>query len=176
MKRPLRVYLSLLLHDYSLLSNQEMADTKHQDQLFAVPILGEDSEALIELNKKLSTLGISNTIRLPTIVVIGDQSTGKSSVLQAITEISFPVQERTCTRFPIQISFRQTASGQNGGVKATISPGPLTEKDDAFRDRIQGFRIDREALTTEVMKEMIEKVCIQCHLNDYPNRSNSSSS
>ncbi|KAL4955828.1 P-loop containing nucleoside triphosphate hydrolase protein [Aspergillus filifer] len=119
--------------------------------------VGVESSEQLAFIDELHALGLSSTIELPELVVVGDQSTGKSSVLQAITEISFPVQERTCTRFPIQISFRQTASGQNGGVKATISPGPITERDDAFRDRIQGFRIDREALTTEVMKEMIEE-------------------
>ncbi|KAL4962706.1 putative dynamin family GTPase [Aspergillus stella-maris] len=119
--------------------------------------VGVESSEQLAFIDELHALGLSSTIELPELVVVGDQSTGKSSVLQAITEISFPVQERTCTRFPIQISFRQTASGHNGGVKATISPGPITERDDAFRDRIQGFRVDREALTTEVMKEMIEK-------------------
>ncbi|KAL4939797.1 hypothetical protein BDV06DRAFT_198064 [Aspergillus oleicola] len=119
--------------------------------------VGVESSEQLAFIDELHALGLSSTIELPELVVVGDQSTGKSSVLQAITEISFPVQERTCTRFPIQISFRQTASGHSGGVKATISEGPITGKDEAFRDRIQGFRIEKEDLTTEDMKEMIEK-------------------
>jgi GTPase SAR1 family protein len=92
-------------------------------------------------------------------VVVGDQSTGKSSVLQAITEVSFPVKDTMCTRFPIQISFRQTSTLSAYPVKATIVPGRVSENDEALRIRIKDFVIEKEELTQEVMEEIIDKVC-----------------
>ena len=93
------------------------------------------------------------------LVVVGDQSAGKSSVLQAITEVSFPVKDGTCTRFPIQISFRQTSTEKDFPIKATIVPGRQSENDVALVARIRDFAVERKELTTDVIKEMIEKVC-----------------
>jgi AAA15 family ATPase/GTPase len=92
-------------------------------------------------------------------VVVGDQNSGKSSVLQAITEVSFPVKDGTCTRFPIQISFRQTSASSKYPVKATIVPGRQSENDEELLLRIKGFMMEKEELTSEVMKEIIEEVC-----------------
>jgi hypothetical protein len=47
--------------------------------------------------------GISDHILLPQLVVCGDQSSGKSSVLEGITGIPFPRQDGVCTRFPIDV-------------------------------------------------------------------------
>ncbi|XP_010046033.2 dynamin-related protein 4C [Eucalyptus grandis] len=40
-------------------------------------------------------------IHLPTIVVVGDQSSGKSSVLESLTGINLPRGQGTCTRVPL---------------------------------------------------------------------------
>ncbi|KAL2824858.1 P-loop containing nucleoside triphosphate hydrolase protein [Aspergillus cavernicola] len=116
----------------------------------------ESSEQLAFIDE-LHALGLSSTIELPELVVVGDQSTGKSSVLQAITEISLPVDEGMCTRYPIQISFRQTPPSTKPSIKATITSGPQTEKDDAFLARIQDYNIEKDSLTPEVIREMISK-------------------
>ncbi|KAL4987610.1 P-loop containing nucleoside triphosphate hydrolase protein [Aspergillus falconensis] len=119
--------------------------------------VGVESSEQLAFVDELHKLGLSSSIELPELVVVGDQSTGKSSVLQAITEVSFPVKQDTCTRFPVQISFRQTAEVTRPAVKATIIPGRLTEKDDAFRARTKDFCMESEALTQEVLKAMIDK-------------------
>lgn len=46
----------------------------------------------------------------PSIVVIGDQSDGKSTVLQAISRLKFPRNEGLSTRCPIQLSLRRGLS------------------------------------------------------------------
>lgn len=56
---------------------------------------------------KLRTYGVGEFVSLPQIVVCGDQSSGKSSVLEAITEIPFPRKDNLCTRFATQIVLRR---------------------------------------------------------------------
>lgn len=63
--------------------------------------------ALLDKIDKLFALGIGNYIALPQIVVVGDQSSGKSSVLQALVKLAFPRDSGLCTRFATQITFRR---------------------------------------------------------------------
>ncbi|KAK5946769.1 hypothetical protein PMZ80_000912 [Knufia obscura] len=70
----------------------------------AAPILGDEAQRLISCNQKLQELGIDDTIKLPRIVVIGDQSTGKSSLIEAISTIKVPKDTNLCTKCPIAIN------------------------------------------------------------------------
>ncbi|KAH7114597.1 P-loop containing nucleoside triphosphate hydrolase protein [Dactylonectria macrodidyma] len=45
---------------------------------------------------------------IPKLVVVGDQSSGKSSVLEAISQIPFPVDKDLCTRFPTEVVQRKS--------------------------------------------------------------------
>jgi GTPase SAR1 family protein len=42
------------------------------------------------------------------LVVVGDQSSGKSSVLEGLTNLPFPRDSGLCTRFPTQIVFKRS--------------------------------------------------------------------
>lgn len=75
-----------------------------------VPVLGQEAQKLISCNQKLQELGINDTIRLPRIVVIGDQSTGKSSLIEAISTIKVPKSANLCTRCPIAINLTSDPS------------------------------------------------------------------
>jgi hypothetical protein len=46
---------------------------------------------------------IGNYIKLPLIAVMGDTSSGKSSVLSAITNIEFPANDKLTTRCPMRV-------------------------------------------------------------------------
>ncbi|KAK1638439.1 vacuolar sorting protein VPS1 [Colletotrichum phormii] len=70
--------------------------------------------------EKLRANGIGDLVDLPQLVVCGDQSAGKSSVLEGITGIPFPRQEGLCTRFPTEIILRH--SNEPFKAKATIRP------------------------------------------------------
>jgi GTPase SAR1 family protein len=61
----------------------------------------------MDLVDRLRRAGLSSVLQLPQIVVCGDQSSGKSSVLEAITEIPFPRKENLCTRFATEIIMRR---------------------------------------------------------------------
>lgn len=53
--------------------------------------------------------------------MVGDQSTGKSSVLQAVTGLPFAVDDGLCTRFATEIVLRRTAS-ESTTVDISIIP------------------------------------------------------
>lgn len=66
----------------------------------------QQSEAMADLSKKLGLLERVRhvcqavAIPLPGVVVVGEQSAGKSSLLENISGIQFPRAQNTCTRMP----------------------------------------------------------------------------
>ncbi|KXH25510.1 vacuolar sorting protein VPS1 [Colletotrichum simmondsii] len=64
---------------------------------------------------------------------------GKSSLLQSLTDIPFPVGSGCCTRFATRIVSRRTAPGSRNSVKVTIVEPDVTDKfgyppDDAYKE------------------------------------------
>ncbi|KAI0088919.1 P-loop containing nucleoside triphosphate hydrolase protein [Irpex rosettiformis] len=57
---------------------------------------------LIRLIKDLRALGADSELNLPRIAVIGNQSAGKSSLVEAISQITVPRASGTCTRCPME--------------------------------------------------------------------------
>ena len=85
----------------------------------------EDQRKVMDIVDKLRRTGLSGIVELPQLVVCGDQSSGKSSVLEAITEIPFPRKENLCTRFATEIILRRSASSTS---TITITPDKLRPK------------------------------------------------
>lgn len=79
------------------------------DSGFQPPLLGgDDSVRLMQCNRKLQDLGINDTINVPQVVAIGDQSTGKSSLIEKISGIHVPKDSGLCTKCPIAINLNNT--------------------------------------------------------------------
>ncbi|KAL3476025.1 dynamin family protein [Aspergillus californicus] len=77
----------------------------------------------------LRSQGISHYVSLPQIIVCGDQSSGKSSVLEAISGVSFPVRSSLCTRFPTELVLRkQPSSGVRVSIVAHQSRSEMEQK------------------------------------------------
>ena len=68
--------------------------------------LANEQRDLLDLVDKLQFAQLDN-VKLPQIAVVGDQSAGKSSVLEAITGIPFPQEAGACTRFTTEIRLRR---------------------------------------------------------------------
>lgn len=67
------------------------------------------TKKMIEIRNILSKVGQSSTLTLPSIVVIGSQSSGKSSVLEAIVGHEFlPKGSNMVTRRPIELTLVNT--------------------------------------------------------------------
>ncbi|XP_076838798.1 interferon-induced GTP-binding protein Mx3-like [Brachyhypopomus gauderio] len=62
---------------------------------------------LIELIDSLRKLGIEKDLALPSIAVVGDQSSGKSSVLEALSGVALPRGSGIVTRCPLELKLRK---------------------------------------------------------------------
>jgi GTPase SAR1 family protein len=87
------------------LRNQNMAPSINAS-LDTSSLAGEQS-GLLDLIDKLQFAQLDN-VKLPQIVVVGDQSAGKSSVLEALTGTPFPREAGACTRFATEIRLRRS--------------------------------------------------------------------
>ncbi|XP_057183750.1 interferon-induced GTP-binding protein Mx-like [Triplophysa rosa] len=75
--------------------------------------LEERIRPFIDLIDTLRSIGVQKELALPTIVVIGDQSSGKSSVLEALSGVSLPRGSGIVTRCPLELKLRQVKGGVN---------------------------------------------------------------
>jgi GTPase SAR1 family protein len=62
---------------------------------------------LNEVLQALCDCGIEQVLPMPKIVVIGNQSAGKSSLIEAISQIKVPRAQGTCTRCPMEVRLRR---------------------------------------------------------------------
>ncbi|KAK9442708.1 interferon-induced GTP-binding protein Mx [Metarhizium brunneum] len=100
-----------------------------------VDLESREHRDLLDLIDKLRSKGINQYVALPEIVVTGDQSAGKSSVLEAISGMSFPTKDNLCTRFATELILRRSSSV---GVKISILPAacrPMPEQEKLKRFR-----------------------------------------
>ncbi|KAI8305059.1 dynamin family protein [Colletotrichum sp. SAR11_59] len=80
---------------------------------------GLGNRHLLDKIDKLRELGISKHVPLPQLVVVGDQSSGKSSVLESLTGYYFPRSVGVCTRHATEIICRRELETS---IVVTIQP------------------------------------------------------
>lgn len=98
-------------------------DVAEEDQMMLL------TRKMIEIRSILQTVGQSNTLTLPSIVVIGSQSSGKSSVLEAIVGHEFlPKGSNMVTRRPIELTLVNTPNGESEyGEFPALKLGKITD-------------------------------------------------
>ncbi|KAM6980849.1 interferon-induced GTP-binding protein Mx3-like [Aplochiton taeniatus] len=75
----------------------------------------------IDLIDSLRSLGVEKDLSLPAIAVIGDQSSGKSSVLEALSGVALPRGSGIVTRCPLELKMKRRKPGEKwqGKIKFT---------------------------------------------------------
>jgi GTPase SAR1 family protein len=82
-------------------------------------IVGEKVNLLVNAIEELRQLGLKELdTELPELVLVGDQSAGKSSLMGAIAEINLPKDKGMCTRCPSNI---KTFPSRDGTWSCTVS-------------------------------------------------------
>ncbi|KAL2128455.1 hypothetical protein VTI74DRAFT_9168 [Chaetomium olivicolor] len=74
----------------------------------AMQQLQAEQRALLNTIDELRVLGLGKYVDLPQLIVVGDQSAGKSSVLEAISRVRFPIKDGVCTRFATELALRRS--------------------------------------------------------------------
>ncbi|CAB1117299.1 unnamed protein product [Ectocarpus sp. CCAP 1310/34] len=83
-----------------------------------------DVKPWLNLVDDLSNLTRDAEISVPQICVMGDQSSGKSSVLEALAGVPFPRGSGLVTRCPIRLSMKRSATGSRWSAVAHASNEP----------------------------------------------------
>jgi GTP-binding protein EngB required for normal cell division len=96
-----------------------------------------ESRYLLDIVDSLRSQGIRQYVDLPEIIVCGDQSSGKSSVLEAISTKSFPTKDNLCTRFATELILRRTG---DTGTSCEVSIIPDPERLDLEKRTLKAFK------------------------------------
>jgi GTPase SAR1 family protein len=115
---------------------------------------GLGHQALLDKIDKLRELNVGTMVSLPQLVVVGDQSSGKSSVLESLTGFSFPRAAGLCTRYATQITCRRELQRS---VSITIIPRP--NANDVLKQRLKRFRryVDIDAIDAQDFASIFEE-------------------
>ncbi|KUI71001.1 Interferon-induced GTP-binding protein Mx [Cytospora mali] len=117
-----------------------MVATKLQMEAWS-RLCSKDQLDLLDSIDELRSQGINQYVSLPQIIVCGDQSAGKSSVLEAISGVSFPVKSNLCTRFPTELVLRRTPL-----VSSSVSIVPHASRNESERASLADFNKTLEGL------------------------------
>ena len=112
------------------ITNRELATTSSMEGLQT-----DEQRHVLDIVAQLRKCGLESVLSLPQLVVCGDQSAGKSSVLEALTEIPFPRNDNLCTRFATEIILRRATTDC-----LNIKVIPDTERPSLEQDSIRAFR------------------------------------
>ncbi|KAG8518580.1 Interferon-induced GTP-binding protein Mx2, partial [Galemys pyrenaicus] len=114
----------------------------------------------IDLIDSLRALGVEQDLALPAIAVIGDQSSGKSSVLEALSGVALPRGSGIVTRCPLVLTLKKQLQGalwsgtiRYGQVWLHLQdPSQVEQEIRKAQDLIagQGVGISHELITLEV--------------------------
>jgi GTPase SAR1 family protein len=106
-------------------------------------LLTDNQTVLLDLIDNLKNHDVSDIIDFPQIIVCGDQSSGKSSVLEAISRVSFPKDESVCTLFPTELALRR---GKKRKLRVELRPSTKRSEPEVARFKSwSGYETDNIA-------------------------------
>ncbi|KAE8376604.1 P-loop containing nucleoside triphosphate hydrolase protein [Aspergillus bertholletiae] len=97
--------------------------------------LQSQQSKLLDKIDELRAIGVGGLVELPQLIVCGNQSSGKSSVLEAISRVRFPAKSNICTRFATEVILRR---GPKPKIKVSIEPGD-SRTNEAVRQKLRNF-------------------------------------
>ncbi|KAI1086904.1 interferon-induced GTP-binding protein Mx2 [Rostrohypoxylon terebratum] len=114
--------------------------------------VGLGNQAVLNKVDQLRELSVGAIIPLPQLIVVGDQSSGKSSVLESLTGFSFPRAAGLCTRYATQIT---CCREPQRSVNVSIIPRP--DADETLKSRLLEFQRHITELDNDQLAEIFEE-------------------
>ena len=108
----------------------------------------DESRGLLSAIDKMRELLHGEKVALPEIVVVGDQSVGKSSVLEAISGIQLPRAQNICTRCPLELRMKSTGDKEYATIRSSVKPTVETQIDDLTKIADEVTRLTMEIAGT----------------------------
>ncbi|KAL6713269.1 hypothetical protein ACLMJK_008734 [Lecanora helva] len=141
-------------YDSAAVKEEENDSVQKREQDLVAPKVVQDISAglenlqnheqrrVLDVVAQVRKCGLDGVLSLPQLVVCGDQSAGKSSVLEALTEIPFPRSDNLCTRFATEIILRQAPTNSLAIKIIPDDHRPSSEKKslEAFHESITDFQ------------------------------------
>ncbi|KAG0266610.1 hypothetical protein DFQ27_009617 [Actinomortierella ambigua] len=119
---------------------------------------GPEYQHLVDKINRIRSIGLASFLSVPQIAIFGDQSSGKSSVLEATTKLSFPRDKGMCTRFATQVSLRHDPALDSEVLSARI------EGETAFNAT---YRVVIPPTTFhDVISAAVQLLCRTSHISD----------
>jgi GTP-binding protein EngB required for normal cell division len=112
-----------------------------------------ETRDLLDIVDSLRSHGINRYIDLPEIIVCGEQSSGKSSVLEAVSGVKFPSKDNLCTRFATELILRR---GAVAPIKISIVPDSRErDRSESDLEKLRNFHysVSTEHLQLEAVIE-----------------------
>ncbi|KAM5364573.1 hypothetical protein ACJA88_013011 [Fusarium oxysporum] len=121
------------------------------------PFDNEKRQILFDAIDRLQAWGSHEYLDIPQLVVVGEQSAGKSSLLRTLTDISFPVMAGIGTHFPIRVVSRRTAQDSRERFRISLERAPQDvnglQRADAAADN---YRLEGDTLNMDASKAALE--------------------
>ena len=119
---------------------------------------------LLDTIDKLRDNDIGKYVELPQIIVVGDQSSGKSSVLESISRVRFPSKHELCTRFATELILREA---DETSMEVTIKPHE--SESEAVKNKLSEFNRKQTELCdlSSIVKEATEHMGIDGRGNPF---------
>ncbi|KAF4124889.1 Dynamin central region [Geosmithia morbida] len=128
-------------------------------------LISKSHRDVLDIVDSLRSSGVGQYIELPQIIVCGDQSAGKSSVLEAISGLSFPTKDALCTRFATELILRRSKEGTSH-VKFSIIPGP--GRDEVAEEKLRDFQYATSDETETNLGHVVDAAAVQMAALDGP--------
>ncbi|KAH9211941.1 P-loop containing nucleoside triphosphate hydrolase protein [Leptodontidium sp. 2 PMI_412] len=92
-----------------------MATTPPSSQ--GLEFVGQKVKILVDAINDLRNFGLEQVVDLPELVLVGDQSAGKSSLMSALTEVQLPRDQGICTKCPANL---KTSPAETWSCKVSL--------------------------------------------------------
>ncbi|KAJ8109504.1 hypothetical protein ONZ43_g6117 [Nemania bipapillata] len=119
----------------------------------AIEQLSGERKTLLDAIDGLRKHGIGRFVDLPQIIVVGDQSSGKSSVLEAISRVRFPVKDGVCTRFATELVLR---TNPQTSIHVQVQPTSVSADVSYAFDKTSFDKDDLPRITEEAKARLLK--------------------